>query len=263
MCIQQPLQDEESFVLSNEQLGKNLFLIRLKSPLIAASVQPGQFVHTKIPGMEGHILRRPFSIYNADANAGIIEILYQNVGFGSNRFTELTAGETVMNIGPIGRGWSIPDGCKRALLVCGGVGAAPLFMHAKALVQAGVEVDVVLGAQTADAMVAHARYTEVLGHDPVIATDDGSMGFSGFCTVPAKDLIDSNSYDYLACCGPQVLMKIVYGMAAEAGIPCQVSMERRMACGVGACLSCVIDTTSGKQRCCVDGPVFEGNEVIW
>lgn len=257
------LLDEKGKVLSNEFLGRNLFLLKVESPELAKLMAPGQFVHTLIPGMEGHILRRPFSIYATDPAAGTMDILYQVVGFGSERLSRLEAGAEVSNIGPIGHGWVAPEGCKKALVVCGGVGAAPLFMHTQSMVQAGIQVDVVLGGQSADALVCAKRYEEVLGKAPVVATDDGTMGYAGFCTVPAKELLDANDYDYVCCCGPEPLMKIVAGMAKEAGVYCQISMEKRMACGVGACLSCVIDTPSGKQRCCVDGPVFDAEEVIW
>ena len=257
------LLEEQGRILSNSYLGRNLYLLTVESPELARLMEPGQFVHTLIPGMEGHILRRPFSVYATDTQAGTMDILYQTVGFGTAHLASLEAGEVISNIGPIGHGWRAPDGCKRALIVCGGVGAAPLFMHTQALIDAGIEVDVVLGAQTAEAMVCADRYRKILGKDPVIATDDGSLGFSGFCTVPAQELLSANSYDYLCCCGPEPLMRIVARMAAEAGVYCQISMEKRMACGVGACLSCVIDTSCGKQRCCVDGPVFNAEEVIW
>ncbi len=257
------LVDEKGRVLTNEHLGCNLYLLKVESPEIAARIEPGQFVHTLIPGMEGHILRRPFSVYDADAENGTIEILYQTVGFGSRHLCGIEPGGLVSNIGPVGNGWQVPDGCSRVLLVGGGVGAAPLFMFAKRLVASGVETDVVLGAQTEEAMVCAERYESALGKPVVIATDDGTLGYSGFCTGPAQEMIDGNAYDLVACCGPEPLMRIVSNMAQEAEVPCQVSMERRMACGVGACLSCVVDTSSGKRRCCVDGPVFDAKEVTW
>ena len=257
------LVEERGRVLSNDHLGRNLYLVTVESEEIAKALLPGQFVHTLVPGMEGHILRRPFSVYDADPVAGAIEILYQVVGFGSERLSCVQPGTEISNIGPIGRGWGIAPECQRALVVCGGVGAAPLFMHTRKMVESGIEVDVVLGAQTADALVCAERYAQMLGKQPILATDDGTCGYSGFCTVPAKELLDQKKYDYVACCGPEPLMRIIAGMAREAGVSCEVSMERRMACGVGACLSCVIDTVDGKRRCCVDGPVFDANEVVW
>lgn len=257
------LVEETGKVLSNEHLARNLYLMEVESPRIADALQPGQFVHMRLPGMEGHILRRPFSVFDVNLGRASVEILYQAVGFGTSHMTGIEPGACVSSIGPVGNGWHAPAGCRRALLVGGGVGAAPLFLHAKRLVAEGVEVDVVLGAQTAQAMVCAGRYERVLGKPAVMATDDGTLGHAGFCTGPAKELLQAADYDHVACCGPEPLMRIVADMAANAQVECQVSLERRMACGVGACLSCVVDTKEGKKRCCVDGPVFQAEEVMW
>lgn len=263
------LLNERAGILENECVGPNLYVMTLDSPNVARSLSPGQFVHMKIPGMEAHMLRRPFSVYARNAEAGSLEILYQVVGFGSERMVDLAAGdEGIELIGPVGRAWRPPSGAGKALLVGGGVGAAPLFMLCEALVSAGVDTDVVLGAQTERALACRARYEALLEAPPICATDDGSFGREGFCTTLVQEALDSAAaagepYDYLAVCGPEPLMKIVADMAAETGVPCEVSMERRMACGVGACLSCVVDTTAGKKRACVDGPVFDAQEVVW
>ena len=262
------LINEQATILRNEQVGPRLHLMVLQAPGIAARVQPGQFVHMKIPRMEDHILRRPFSVYAADAQAGTIDILYQVVGFGTQHMTALEAGLACELIGPVGRGWQAPEGTRRALIVAGGVGAAPLFMLTEQLRERGVQVDVVLGAQTQDALVCRARYEQLIGACPNCATDDGSFGRAGFCTTLVQEALEAAGaqgapYDYLAVCGPEPLMRIVADMAAQAGVFAQVSMEKRMACGVGACLSCVVDTVDGKKRSCVDGPVFNANEVVW
>ena len=136
------------------------------------------------------------------------------------------------------------------------------------LTAAGVATDAILGASTIDALVARERYGAVLGCEPACSTDDGTYGRAGFCTPLVEEALaaaaaEGAPYDYVACCGPEPLMKIVAGMADAAGVFCEVSMERRMACGVGACLSCVVDTTAGKRRACVDGPVFCASEVVW
>lgn len=262
------LINERVLILENDQVGPNLYLMKVQAPGIAETIEPGQFVHMKIPRMEDHILRRPFSIYAADPEAGTLDILYQAVGFGSSHMTTLETGLYAELIGPVGTGWSAPEGTKRALIVAGGVGAAPLFMMTEDLLAAGVQVDVILGAQTEAALVTRARYEELLGQNPQCATDDGSYGRAGFCTSLVEEALaaaseQGESYDYLAVCGPEPLMKIVASMAKAASVPCQVSMEKRMACGVGACLSCVVETVYGKRRACVDGPVFEAEEVVW
>lgn len=129
----------------------------------------------KIPGMEGHVLRRPFSVYAADAAGGTLDVLYQTVGFGTNHLAALAPDvaneiESAELIGPVGRRWQAPAGTQRALLVGGGVGAAPLFMLCQELVGSGVHVDVVLGAQTADALVCLKRYEQLLSRDVRVAT---------------------------------------------------------------------------------------------
>ncbi len=262
------LVNEKAPVLSNRQVGPNLHLMEVRSPEVAAAAQPGQFVHVRVPGMEAHILRRPLGIYACDAEAGTFDMLYQVVGFGTDRMTSLGPGAELEVIGPIGRGWHVPEGARRALIVGGGVGAAPLYMLACGLSRAGVAVTAVLGSQTSAMLVFNERYEQALGASPLCSTDDGSFGHAGFCTPLVEQALAEaqeagEPFDYLAVCGPEPLMRIVASMAAEAGVPCEVSMERRMACGVGACLSCVVDTVGGKRRACVDGPVFPAEEVVW
>ena len=260
------LVNEHAHILKNEEVGPRLHVMKLRAPLIAAGIRPGQFVHMKVPGHEEHVLRRPFSIYARDVETGTIEILYQEVGSLTTIMPSLVD-EPVDLIGPVGNTWN--SDCGHALLVGGGVGAAPLFLLAEKLAGAHVPFDVVLGAQTADALVARDRYADLIGGEPCCATDDGSYGRAGFCTSLVEErlaqgcLADGAPYDFLAVCGPEPLMKIVAAMGAEAGVRTQVSMEKRMACGIGACLSCVVDTTGGKRRSCVDGPIFEAEEVMW
>lgn len=265
------LINERVRLLKNVCVGPNLYVMTLQAPHIAACIEPGQFVHMKVPGMESHILRRPFSVYARDTAAGTLEILYQAVGFGSEHMVGLVPDSdepSVELIGPVGRTWQPPQEVRRALLVGGGVGAAPLFMLCESLVSAGVRTDVVLGAQTGEALTCRGRYEALLETPLRCATDDGSFGREGFCTSLVEEALaeaqaEGNAYDYVAVCGPEPLMKIVAQRAAEAQVPCEVSMEKRMACGVGACLSCVVDTVDGKQRACVDGPVFDAQKVVW
>lgn len=261
------LINETARILSNVYAGPRLHLMTLEAPQIAASIEPGQFVHMKVPRMEAHILRRPFSVYARDVDAGTIDVLYQVVGFGTDHMTGLAAGEECELIGPVGATWN-PPAEGRCLLVGGGVGAAPLFMLCERIAASEASVDVVLGAQTKDALVCRERYAALLGGKPRCATDDGTYGRAGFCTSLVEEALaaaaaEGSPYDYVAVCGPEPLMKIVAGLAADAGVRCEVSMEKRMACGIGACLSCVVDTVDGKKRACVDGPVFDARKVVW
>ncbi|WP_172135528.1 dihydroorotate dehydrogenase electron transfer subunit [Adlercreutzia sp. ZJ473] len=269
------LVNEKARILANACVGPRLWLMELEAPAIAATVEPGQFVHMRVPLMPERILRRPFSIYARDVQAGTVEVLYQVVGAGTDHMTTLREDLACELMGPVGRGWQPPASARRALLVGGGVGAAPLFMLAEQLVGAGVRTDVVLGAQTESALACRGRYEELLATGASCgcagarcATDDGSFGRAGFCTSLVEEALAEadaagEPYDYVAVCGPEPLMRIVAGMAAQSGVPCEVSMEKRMACGIGACLSCVVDTRAGKKRSCVDGPVFPAEELMW
>ena len=240
------LSDYRATVLSNERATDTLYVMELSVEEarndatacgLAGCIQPGQFVHMSIPTLQSHILRRPFSVYAADPASGRVDILYQVVGDGTAEMVDWKPGQRTMMIGPIGRGWTVPDDARRALLVGGGVGAAPLFMLCEQLVARGVQVDVVLGAATKDALVCRSRYEAVCGCPPACSTDDGTFGREGFCTSLVEESIassveESQPYDYGAVCGPEPLMRIASQAMTAAGIHCQVSMERRMACGI-------------------------------
>lgn len=260
------LVNEPGVILANDKVGPRLHVITIESPAIAERVQPGQFVHVKIPGRNEHILRRPFSVYSKSAENHTIDILYQEVGALTEYLPLLKSG-TMEVLGPLGNTWN--EECTCALIVGGGVGAAPLYMLAERLSAKGVPFDVVLGAQTKDALVAERRYQAICSGSVNCSTDDGSYGRAGFCTSLVEERLangysaDGRPYDFLAVCGPEPLMRIVARQGAQAGVFTQVSLEKRMACGIGACLSCVVETKQGKKRSCVDGPVFDAREVMW
>lgn len=236
----------------------------IQAPQCAATVQAGQFVHLALVDLDEHLLRRPFSVYKTGVTQDTITLLYQVVGEGTRHLRSLESGRTVDLIGPVGQGWRPPQQAERCLLVGGGVGVAPLYMLAGDLLARGAEVEVVMGASTAVMLACKESFARSLPADKLhITTDDGSVGFKGFTTERAQELMTRTTYDYLATCGPEPMQKAMAQLAAAAGIRCEVSLERRMACGIGACLSCVVSTQTGNKRACVDGPVFEAEEVVW
>lgn len=262
------MRDYPAIVLGNERRTDALWVMTLRAPALAQAIRPGQFVHMDMPTLQANILRRPFSVYDAGVEAGTIDVLYQVVGAGTADMTKWQPGYLTSMIGPLGSEWEPPRDARRALLVGGGVGAAPLYLLYKELAHRGADVDVVLGAATKEALVCYERYSEVCGCVPRCSTDDGSFGREGFCTVLVEEALaaaasSGEAYDYIAVCGPEPLMRAVVERSADAGATVQVSLERRMACGVGACLSCVVDTVGGKRRACVDGPIFDAKEVVW
>jgi dihydroorotate dehydrogenase electron transfer subunit len=247
-------------VVANDRVCEGVGLMALHAPRTAAIVQPGQFVHLRVARGADIILRRPFSVHRVSGER--IEILYQILGEGTLRMAEKTIGEKMDVVGPLGRGWQVPETARHALLVAGGLGAAPLGMLAEQLAARGVAVAVAQGAPTASRLVARDLFERV-ARRVEFATDDGTAGDRGFVTAPARRLLAEEHFDVVYTCGPEPMERAIAALANEAGVACQVSLERLMACGIGACLSCVVSTKSGLRRACVDGPVFDAEEVVW
>lgn len=257
------IQQLPARLVGNTALTPTLYQAELEVEALPATMLPGQFIHVALPGMQAHILRRPFSVYYCDKSTSRIVLLYQVVGEGTAHFSRLSCGATLDVLGPIGTPWPTFAASDRVLLVMGGLGSAPLYMLAEQLVAAGVAVDVVMGAQTADALVALERYRKLLGKDPHLTTDDGSHGHQGFCSDILPELCDQQHFSAVCCCGPEPMMQSVSNITLARDIPTYISLEKRMACGVGACLSCVVETTQGNKRSCIDGPIFNAKEVVW
>jgi dihydroorotate dehydrogenase electron transfer subunit len=251
---------ERATVLANERVAEGVGLIVLAAARAAATVAPGQFAHLRIAEGTDFILRRPFSVFRA--GGGRVEILYQVVGRGTRALAEATPGAEMDLIGPLGCGWRIPDGTAHVMLVAGGLGVAPLGMLAERLARSGVAVTLAQGAPSAARLLARDLFEDVCRRT-AYATDDGSEGTCGLITTLTPELIAADRPDIICTCGPEPMQRIVAAQAAEAGVPCQVSLERLMACGVGACLSCVVSTVGGRKRACVDGPVFDAADVLW
>ena len=246
-------------VVVNERLAEGVGLVTLEAPHIAGSVQPGQFVHLRVARGADFILRRPFSVHRASGER--IEILYQILGRGTALLAQRRPGDVMDAIGPIGTGFTIPPGTAHAAVIAGGLGVAPMGMLVERLAETGVSVTAAIGAPTRERLVA-LELLEANARRVLVCTDDGSLGTRGRVTeVLAEALAGGPRVAYV--CGPEVMARTVAGECAAAGVACQVSLERLMACGVGACLSCVVSLRSGLARACVDGPVFDAEEVCW
>lgn len=248
-------------VVSNREIADGIFSLVISAPKLASALKPGQFVNIAVPGDASSLLRVPLSYYRADAEAGTVELWYAVVGDDTRRLSQMGPGSTSNLLGPGGRGWMVPEGTRKALLVAGGIGVPPVLCLADKLSEQGVAVDVCLGFGTASKAVGVDEF-RALGATVNVCTDDDTLGTHGFCTDPAAELLGEGGYDYVASCGPAVMMKKVAAAAAKAGAYCEVSLERMMSCGFGACNTCNVETVDGMKGACMCGPVFDASKVV-
>lgn len=247
-------------VLSNNCIQQGIYDIVLKCPEIAAMAKAGQFIEL-YPDNGVNLLARPISI--CEICGDTLRIVFQVVGKGTELFSQLKSGDNVRILGTCGNGYALKSGS--ALLVGGGIGVPPLYETAKQLIASGNKVTVVLGFRSGSFL---ADEFEKLGAEVHIATDDGSEGFKGNVVdlIKAKDLKADNVYS----CGPKIMLKFLSQYCEGQGMAVQVSMEERMACGIGACVGCVVkikddmaDDGWTYKKVCKDGPVFDSREVCW
>ena len=231
-------------ILQNEQVSDDFYLMKVKKENQAAM---GQFYMLRAWN-EYPVLSRPISVFDADPEK--VSFLYKVVGKGTEIFTKLKAGDEITLDGPHGNGF--PEVKGKIALVGGGVGIAPLYLTAKTLkkLDPDTKVDIYLGFSGQPILTD--RYEAV--------ADQVKVNVGGFVT----DDIDPREYDFILTCGPEIMMKVLYRKCRDlkAKAPVYVSMENRMACGIGACLVCTCKTSKGNRRACKDGPVMLGNEVF-
>ena len=236
-------------------------LLQLALPAPVPEIRPGQFVEMRVDRCPGAFLRRPISVHYVDVERSEMWLLIHMIGPGTRAIGGLQAGDTVNVLFPLGNGFSLPKGGgAKALLVGGGVGCAPLLHLGAVLSEMGSHPIFLLGARSRDMLVqldAFARYGPVS-----LTTEDGSAGERGFVTRHSI-LSGENDFDIIYACGPLPMMKAVAHYARLNGITCEVSLENRMACGLGACLCCVENTTEGHLCVCTDGPVFNIDKLLW
>ena len=242
-----------------QQVNANCVLLVMASDTPFPEVRPGQFAELRIDGTPSVMLRRPISVHSFDAVKNEIGFLVQVVGDGTKWLGALKAGDKVNTLLPLGNGFTMPtEPGKKYLLVGGGVGSAPLYNLAEELKRCGHEFTILIGARSAKDLYRREAY-EALGRVEY-TTEDGSLGEKGYVT---NHSLLAEKYDYIYTCGPKPMMMAVARYARENGIACEVSLENKMACGLGACLCCVEDTKEGHKCVCTDGPVFSIDELKW
>lgn len=246
-------------VIDNVDIATQVKKLVLYAPEIAASAVPGQFLHIRVSSVTYHpLLRRPLSISHVDAKAGTVSTIYRIVGQGTACLATLNKNDSVDSMGPLGNGFTLQG--QHPLLIGGGMGLAPLVFLAGALCPKPIEV--VMGGRTEKEMF-WAPIFEHVCEKIHITTDDGTLGSRGVTLDLLPELLQTGKFDMIYTCGPHVMMNGVARLAKEYNIPCQVSLEEYMACGVGGCLSCTCATNDGsRKKVCTDGPVFWAEEVL-
>lgn len=257
-----PARMHDFEVVANEEIAEGIFSLVISAPKLACALKPGQFVNLRVPGDSSELLRVPLSYVSADPNAGTVEIWYAVRGNATRRMSEWKPGFKSDLLGPGGHGWLVPEGARRVLLVGGGIGVPPVLCLASELSRRGIAFDACLGAATASKLVGVEDFEALDGGFVRVCTDDGTAGDCGFCTDPAAAALSEASYDYVATCGPSVMMERVAKAAGEAGVYCEASLERMMSCGFGACSTCNVETTDGMKGACMCGPVFDASKVV-
>ncbi len=249
---------ENAAVVSMLNLTDDVRDMTIHCPVIASEAKAGQFVEL-YPDNGVNLLARPISICAIDAENGNIRLVFRIVGKGTEIFSRLSAGDKIRVLGPCGNGFSPGEG--RAVLVGGGIGVPPLLETCR---QLKGEKTVVLGFRDKSDVILCDEF-EALGAKVYIATDNGSLGFKGNVVELMKS--ENITGDMIYSCGPKIMLKFLSDYAKERGIACLVSLEERMACGIGACVGCVVKIKDGDgwthKKVCKDGPVFDGREVIW
>lgn len=266
-----------SMILSNAEVSPGYWRMRMTAPPGFASVSPGQFVMVRVNSAIDPLLRRPFGVFDVGTYTPVhggataqpyFEMLYRVVGKGTAMLSTLHGTDLLDILGPLGKGFDLGADGEEKLIVGGGVGLAPLYLLAKELVKKS-PVRLFAGGRTRDDILCTTEF-ERLGVECYTATEDGSLGECGLVTEALLRRLDAlQGKASIYACGPHGMLNAVANIAAKRDIPCQVSLEGYMACGVGACLGCVApghkhSSETPDFRCvCTEGPIFESGELKW
>lgn len=241
-------------ILRRAEIAENTFDFTVRAPELAAAAAPGQFAHIYVPGKT---LRRPISICDIDKDAGTLRFVFQVRGGGTAELAKFKVGDAFDILAPLGHGFTV-ESEKKALFVGGGIGVPPLLGAAK---HYGENATVAIGFRSRDFVILEDDF-KAAGCEVRVATDDGSYGHHGL----VLDLIRDLRPDVIHACGPMVMLRAVAQLAKENNIRCEISLEERMACGIGACLGCAVELNGEDGtymgHVCKDGPVFAAERVV-
>lgn len=247
-------------LIKKESIAKEIYSFTILCPEIADITKAGQFVHI-LP--KGYTLRRPISICGIDKSKGTLRIVFEVRGNGTKELSETQTGELIDMIAPLGNGFTLNDDIKKVVLIGGGIGTPPMLPLAEIY---GEDATVITGFRNASAIILQDDFKKT-GAKTILCTDDGSTGIKGLVTNPLEDILKSEKVDLICACGPTPMLKAITKLADTFNVECQVSLEERMGCGIGACLvcACKINKNGEEQmlHVCKNGPVFNSKEVVW
>lgn len=249
-------------VKSVEHINEKYVLIRLTDEKPLPEMVPGQFVELRVDNSPATFLRRPISIHYVDRAANELWLLVAAIGEGTRHLAQLKEGDILNTLLPLGNGFTIPSSSApntKHLLVGGGVGVAPLLYAGEMLKENGIEPVFLLGARSAKDLLELDKFRAV--GRVYITTEDGTEGEKGFVTN--HSIWQNETFAQVSVCGPKPMMVAVAKLSREKQMPCEVSLENMMACGLGACLCCVENTKDGNVCVCKEGPVFDVERLNW
>jgi len=248
-------------VIEQVALAPDYYLLKLEAPELARNSSPGQFAMLRCSEGYDPFLRRPLAIHQVDRDSGQVLFLYQVRGKGTKWLSERSQNDKLSLLGPLGRGFTYSPAGGRGMIIGAGIGVAPLLFLASELRAQGWDLVILIGARSKSGILRPDAFKEY--GDVVISTEDGSCGVEGtILDLLSKELAKS-SFDKLFACGPLSVLKEVQAMSREKGIDAELSLDERMACGVGACVGCVCQGSDGSYlRVCKEGPVFSAEEVV-
>lgn len=241
-------------IVERKAYGDAYFTLTLQHPQTLPPIEAGQFVEVEVRDCNDVLLRRPISIHDVDTARNTLTLLIQIVGKGTRKLATLQAGDTLNLVYPLGHGFALKG--EHPLLVGGGAGIAPLLHLAKCYNAHGIRPTILLGGRTESLIPVRDSFTPY--GTLLLTTDDGTLGEKGMVTQHSRF---NDGYDHICCCGPTPMMRAVARHALQHDIACELSLENMMACGIGACLCCVVKSDDGHLCVCKEGPVFEATKL--
>jgi dihydroorotate dehydrogenase electron transfer subunit len=277
-------QQHRVVITQNEQLARDTYRLRFECPLLAGTIVPGQFLMVRLPHDNDPLLGRPFALYdNVIGSTGLpsgVDVVYLVVGKMTAQLANCKPGDELDVWGPLGNGFS-PAPVDHLIMVAGGIGQTPFlalgreflggrrYGNGQRIVNSARKVTMCYGVRNKDYLAGVEDFRRC-GIDLKVSSDDGSAGHPGLVTELLETVIaeNSDSSRRIACCGPERMMEAVAGIARARNVPCEISLETPMACGIGICFSCVVRTEQPDgdwdyKRTCVEGPVFDARKIVW